>query len=286
MGNTGYRKRLWLWSGMCALALAAPVHAADQPPAAAKVAAGEPVAEREKVLVKARASYYSLHQAGLGGFKCSLVPNWERMLHDLFKTAPEGADETLKELKKIRFELSVSGSGIPAITHHVEGELDPELEKSLGDMYGGMEQMVDGFFATWRGFTIRPLLPGPAVEYRLEKTGHEYRISYREDDAEVVTVLGEDLAIKSLHVTSREIDTTLRPVFGKTAGGFLLSGYGAEYQNLQPPSRGVLTVKIDNRMVDGFQLPAKVFVTGEDDGTPFAIEIAFTDCHATRTAHQ
>ncbi len=281
MNDSGFSLRLL--SGLLLAALAAPAALAAGA-ASAPVASGaaEQVPDKEKVLVKARASYYSLHKEGLGGYKCSLVPNWEKMLHDAFKTMPEGAEQKLRELHKIHFELSVSGSGVPSIQHHVEGELDPEVAENLGEMYTGMEQMVGGFFATWRGFMMQPLLPEPVIEYRLEKTQYQYRISYKEEGADVVTLLGEDLAIRSLHVTSKEFDSTVRPQFTKTAGGFVLASYDAVYQNLSPPSLGVLHVKIDNRLVDGFQLPVKIFVSGEDDGTQFAIEVSFTDCHATR----
>lgn len=275
---------------VCALACAAPAFAADpavgQAPGKGSVKAASQTSgkalNKAEILEKARAGYYSLHREGLSEFTCGLVPDWEMMLAEVRKTNPEEAERRLKIFRQIHFELTALSLGIINIKHSYSGEEHPELAENFNHIYHGIEQMTSGFFDTWKGFVMVPFLPEASADFNIEKKGTQYRLSYREGDTEVLTRLDQNLVIKSTHIVNSEFDSTIEPQFTRVDGGLLLSGYDGIYVGGEPSTKAVIHVRIDNQLVDGFQLPGRIAVSGSDDGTEFAVEVSFVDCHATR----
>lgn len=256
-----------------AFALAMPAQAAEKAPSKLQQVA---------LLEKARASYYSLQKEGLSDFTCSLAPDWSKMLEGVRESNPEEAERRLKIFQQIHFQVKALILGMVDVKHSYSGEEHPELADNFQHIYHGIEQMVSGFFDTWKGFVMVPFLPETSVDFNIQKKGAQYRLTYSEGDTAVVTLLDPNLVITSTHITSSEFDSTIKPQFTKVDGGLLLSGYDGTYVGRSPASKAVIRVRIDSQVVDGFQLPHKVAVSGSDDGSKFAIDLYFTDCHATR----
>jgi len=68
------------------------------------------------------------------------------------------------------------------------------VAEGLSQVYTGMEQMTTGFFQTWSVFTISRALPEAGGDYQLEKTGTDYRLSYKDGTADIVTLLDRTLS--------------------------------------------------------------------------------------------
>lgn len=239
-------------------------------------------ADKEEIVKQARQSYYSLKGEGLAEFHCAMEPNWDTLLADLKKTDPEAAARGLQKLNQLRFSATVTPGSDAKVTHNEVSADNAQAAEGLKQVYHGMEQMTVGFFQTWSAFMMTPSLPAVDDDYQLEDLGAQYRLTYKEGTADVTTTMGKDLAISELKVNTAEFKSTLWPQFTKTAKGFLLSGYQATYLGATAAETTELKVDITHQLADGIQVPKKLNIKGSYGGSPFDVEVAFTDCHATR----
>ncbi len=145
-----------------------------------------------------------------------------------------------------------------------------------------MEQAVSGFFETWSPFVLTSPFPELESEYQLEDLGKEYRLSYKEGSADVVTTMTKDLVITNLKVTTSTFDSVMKPQFAKSPGGFVLSGYDANYTPTSGPGLTHLIVQIEYQEISGLQLPHKLNMDVVYDGTPSQMELVFSDYQVKR----
>ncbi len=281
MNRGGFSWRLV--SGLVAVALMAPAAlAAEAASAPAATAAAAQLSDNEKVLVKARAAYYSLKQEGLAEFTCRLVPNWDKLLVDVRKINAKEADRRLAIFGKIHFEARVAADGKVSVTHRYEGQEPADLAENFRHIYHGVEQTASGFFDSWKGYVLTPYLPQAGAAYTLEQDASQYRVTYKEGGADILILLDPELTIQSARVVEKDFDITFYPQFRKVKGGLLLTGYDTRYEGTSPPTKGEGHILIEYQKVGGFQIPSKLNLTGVDNGARFAVEISFTECRATR----
>lgn len=250
--------------------------------ALAPLCAAQAVANRQSVLSQARQSYYNLRSEGLSSFQCSVTPNWGLLLQDQRKQDPDGADAAIKVLSQLRFTASLGADDSVKLTHNDLPGQSQQMMDALKQIYGGMEQMTSGFFDTWKLFMLIRPFPEVTGDYRLEAVGPQYRLSYREDLADVVTTMGRDFAISNLKVTTAQFDSTIQPRFNSTPKGFVLSAYDASYQSQKPEEATQLKVLMDYQEVSGMQMLQKLNLSGSYGGTPFAVELTFSDCQVVK----
>ncbi len=265
-------RRIFALLGICALASAAPAAlAADK-------------AANEKFLEKARASYYSLKKAGLAQFKCGVTVDWDKTLAEFRKTNPEEADRRVKIFNNIRFDfIEPIGGGQTTVTHSYNGEDHPELAPNFEKIFHGTEQTISGFFSTWSGFVAVPFLPDPSDNYKLVKDHSRYNVSTEDGGVKVLAVLGQDLAIQKVKVSSKSFDSTIATQFHKVDGLYLLSSYDATYASESQGIKGGVKVNIEYQVVDGFQIPKVLDIQGSNNGQTFLMGLNFIDCQVTRS---
>jgi hypothetical protein len=238
--------------------------------------------EKKEILRQARRSYYQLRDEGLVEFQCSVTPNWDALLEDVRKSDPAGADRAVKTLSQLHFTVNLGKDGKVQITHNdLPGE-SKEMMAALHQIYGGMEQMTSGFFDTWSLFMLNPPFPAVDSEYQLDDLGGQYRLSYKEGTADVVTSMSKDFAISEMKVTTAVFASSIRPQLTKTSKGLLFSGYEADYQSSDPGETTHLSVQIDYQEVSGLQLLRKLGLSGTYGGSPFQIEVKFSGCQAKK----
>lgn len=250
--------------------------------ALAPLSAAQAVANKQSVLSQARQSYYNLRAEGLASFQCSLTPNWELLLQDQRKQNPDGADAAIKVLSQLRFTASLAADDTVKLTHNDLPGQSQQMMDALKQIYGGMEQMASGFFDTWKLFMVNSPFPTVGSEYQLEAAGAQYRLSYRDNLADVVTTMGRDFAISNLKVTTAEFDSAIQPRFNSTPKGFVLSSYEASYQSQKPDEATLLKVLLAYQDVSGMQMLQKLNLSGTYGGTPFAVELTFSDCQVMK----
>jgi len=236
-----------------------------------------PVADSKKVIEDARHAYYSLRTAGLDEFRATVKPNWELVLKDQLKADPVGAQAGLKLLNGIHFSMLLDDAGKITVTHHSDTEPSTEQQrKGFDDIYSGMDQAINGFFTTWSVFMLNSPFPTDG-EYKLEDLGTQYRLAYKDGAADVVTMMGKNLIITDISVTSKEFASSVRPQFVHTAKGFVLTGYDADYKPRSGPGVVKLAIKIQHHPVNGLQLPDTLVLDSVMDGAPTHMELAFSD---------
>lgn len=236
------------------------------------------VADSKKVLEDARHAYYSLRAAGLDEFRATVRPNWELVLKDQLASDPAAAQAGLKLLNGIHFSMLLDRTDKVTVTHRTDSEpANEQQRKGFEDIYSGMDQAINGFFTTWSLFMLNSPFPTPDVDYKLENLGTQYRLSYKDGASDVVTMMGKNLIITDINVTSAEFASSVRPQFVHTAKGFVLAGYDADYKPTSGSGVVKLSLKIDHQPVSGLQLPVSVVLDSVMDGAPTHMELAFSE---------
>jgi hypothetical protein len=246
------------------------------------LASAQSVADKQSVLSQARQSYYNLRNEGLVAFQCSVTPNWDALLEPERATNPAGVDAAIKILNQLHFTASLAADGSVKVAHNdLPGQSQAAMD-ALRQIYGGMEQMTSGFYDVWKLFVLYNPFPELASDYQLEASGPQYRLSYKEGLGDVVTLMGGDFAISSLRFTSAEFASSIQPSFTKMSKGFLLNAFGATYQSKKAEEATQLEALIGYQEVDGLQMVEKLRLTGTYGGSPFDVQLTFSDCQVTK----
>jgi hypothetical protein len=237
-----------------------------------------PVADSKKVIEDARHAYYSLRTVGLDEFRATVKPNWALVLKDQLAADPVGAQAGLKLLNGIHFSILLDRTDKVTVTHQTDTAPSNEQQrKGFDDIYSGMDQAINGFFTTWSLFMLNSPFPASETNYTLENLGTQYRLSYKDGAADVVTMMGKNLVITDIKVNSPEFNSSVRPQFVQTPKGFVLTGYDADYKPTSGAGVVKLALKIDHQPISTLQLPTKVVLDSVMDGAPTHMELAFSE---------
>jgi hypothetical protein len=236
------------------------------------------------IIRQARNAYYSLQARDFVDLRCNVTPNWRAILQEQLKTNPAAVNRAADLLKQLVFVVTLA-SGEPAkITHNMIAAANDKMAQGLQQIYSGMAQMVVGFFATWTGYVVTPLLPAADDNYQLQEQGGRWRLSYKEGPTDVVTIMEKDFSIDETTVDAPGFVSVLRPKFTRTSEGLLLTEYSGDYRGKSPnaPDAVLLQVLIAYQQVNGLQLPSKLNISGSQNGQPFQVEVVFSGCTATK----
>ena len=273
------------WHGICAsLLFAGCVHgivvAQTKPEATVQApkAATQPPVANQRVLQQGHQAYYSLRALGLDEFQATVKPNWELVLKDQLKSSPEQGQNALKLLNGLHFTMVLDKSGRVTVKHRSDGEPPNEqVRQGFEQIYSGIDQAISGFFATWSLFMLTSPFPAPDSDYRLDDLGGQYRLVYKDGDSDVMTLLGKDLLISEIKVTSPQFVSTVKPQMVRSAKGLELAGYVGDYTPTSGPGVVHLDVKIQHQSVNGLRLPVILIADSVYDGTPTHMELAFSE---------
>lgn len=250
--------------------------AVAQTPHVVPVSGLSPAAQQE-IVKRARHSYYSLRAAGLDEFQSTITPDWEKVLRDQGVSDSAKIQDALQLLNGLHFSMVLDQNGAITVNHRSDVEPPNEqVRQGFEQIYGGIEQAVSGFFATWSLFMLNSPFPEVGSAYQLEDLGSQYRLSYKEGVSEIVTLMSKDLVISEIKVTSPQYLSTVRPQVRKTTNGLMLTGYVGDYKPISGPGVVHLDVKIENAPVNGLQLPLTLIADSTLDGAPTHMELAFS----------
>lgn len=237
---------------------------------------------RKMVIERATRAYYNLRTAGLEEFRATIKPNWSLVLKQQLKDDPAKGEAALKLLNGLHFSMLLDKKGKVTVTHHTDTEpANDQQRQGFDQIYSGMDQAITGFFTTWSVFMLSPPLPPADSVYQLEDLGTQYRISYKDGPSDVITTMGKDMIITEVKVNSAEFISSVRPQLTRTAKGFVLSGYTADYKPTSGQGVVKLDLKIQNQAFSGLQLPANLVLDSVLDGEPTHMELAFSEHQVT-----
>jgi hypothetical protein len=244
---------------------ASPLHGAD-------------TSDKKEVMQRARAAYYSLRDRGLAEFQAGIKPTWEVVLKDQMRTDPASAQKGLNLLNTLHFVMSLDAAGKVKLDHSVDTPPPNErVAAGFNQIYEGMDKALTGFFDSWAPFMLTSPFPAVESEYQLEALGTEYRLSYKDGSADVVTLMNKDFTITSIKVVSPEFSSVLKPLFTRNQKGLVLSGYSADYRPTSGKGVVQLNVQVEYQEVNGLQLPRKLSLDSVYDGEPTQMELVFSD---------
>ncbi len=239
-------------------------------------------ADDRQILTQARQSYYSLRTQGVSTFQCELTPDWNLLLQAERQENPAKADAAIKILNQIHFAGSFGADGKFNITHNELNGQTQEMNNALAQIYGGMQQMTSGFFDTWSLFMINNPFPAAESQFQLQPVGAIYTLHYLEGTTDVVTTMSKDFAISEMTVTTSEFHSTIHPQFTKSANGFLLKGYDADYDSGKPEELTHLNILIDYQSVNGVAMLQKLDLKGSYGSSKFSVLVTFQNCQVTK----
>ncbi len=235
-----------------------------------------------QILTNAHEAYYSLRTQGVNSFQCDVTPDWNSLLQDERKSKPDAADAAIKILNQLHFVVNFGADGKSHMTHNELTGQTQEMNKALAQIYGGMEQMSSGFFDTWSLFMFNKPFPEASTKFELQPIGALYTLHYLESGSDIVTTMSKDLAISQLVVTTTEFHSSIHPTLTKSANGFLLSGYDADYDSGKPEELTHLNVVVDYQMVSGVEMLQKLDLKGSYGGSKFSVQLGFQGCQITK----
>ncbi|HTC95623.1 MAG TPA: hypothetical protein VK699_19425 [Terriglobales bacterium] len=233
---------------------------------------------RKVVLRRARDSYYSLRGLGLVSYESSITPNWSLTLKDQIKADPSSAEASLKLLNGIHFTMTLDANGNVEVSHKTD--VDPpnqQVADGFNQIYGGMAQAVSGLFTTWSVFMLTSPFPEVESDYKLEETADEYRISYKEGESDITTMMTKELVITEITVRTSTFTSSIKPTLAKTRQGLVLSSYEGNYEPKSGPGTTHINAQFNYLDVNGLQLPQKVNLDSVYDGTANQMELTFAD---------
>ena len=261
------------WSRLWAILLCCSLASLNLP-----FAFGADRADKRAIIKQARAAYYSLRSRGLDEFQAEVQPNWRLVLKDQLAADPAGAERGLIMLNGIHFSLALDRTGAVKITHRADvAPTNEKVAEGFQQIFSGMEQAMSGFFDSWSPFMLTSPFPEVESDYILEEVGDQYLLSYKDGSAAIATTMSKDLVITDIKVDSPEFKSVLKPQFTRSAQGLLLSGYAATYQGTGGGAGVQLNVRIENQPTSGFPLPHKLNLDGSYQGSPFLMELTFSN---------
>jgi hypothetical protein len=176
----------------------------------------------------------------------------------------------------------MDASGNVKVDHSTDAPPPNEqVATGFNQIYSGMDQALSGFFQSWSPFVLTTPFPAVEGEYQLEDLGGEYKLSYKDGNADVVTRMNKDLLITAVTVNSPEFLSSVKPEFARTPKGFVLTGYSADYQPVSGKGVVQLNVQLEYNEVNGLQLPSRLKLDSVYDGAPTQMELAFAGYKVT-----
>lgn len=229
-------------------------------------------AEKTRILLAARQSYYNLKQAGMVEFRANIKPNWEVVL------GAESDAATVKLLNTLHFSISIDPESQFRMSNRADAPPSSEkMAAAFDDIYRQMYQAVSSFVTTWSVFMLTSPFPAPDVDCEVGQTEDQIRFSHKEQNNRVVTLTNKDFKVIEMTVVGKGFSASLNPVLEKTPAGYILKGYSGVYRTPSATQDTQLKVTIDYHEMTGLRLPHRVYVDTIYAGIPAQIEWLFTD---------
>jgi hypothetical protein len=229
--------------------------------------------DKRALVRQATQSYYNLRRLGFSGFQAKVQPNWSVVVKGIESNA-----EAMRLLNGLKFSMSLSGSGDVKTNHEVAiAAPNPQVEAGFKQIFGGIEQVLTGFFATWNLFMLNSPLPGVDGEYQLQDLANEYVLTYKDGASDVITRMARDFSITELEVSSPQFKSSVKPKFTKSEKGYVLTRYVGHYVPTSGPGNVELNIRIDYLETKGLRLPQKIYADSVYDGEPNQMELILSD---------
>ena len=206
----------------------------------------------------------------------NITVNWDVVLKGQIAD-PVQKVNTMKLLNGLHFSQSFDAAGKTVVTHRADTPA-PNAKSQAGydQIFTGIDQVITGFMDTYKLFMENPPFPAVNSEYVLEDFNNGYRLTYRENQSDVITYMTKTFVITETIVNAPDFTSSIRPSFLTTAEGYVLAGYDGDYKPTKTTTGVVkLSGTLEHGMVEGLRLPKKLYFDSSMDGAPSSTELTF-----------
>ncbi len=211
-------------------------------------------------LAKARQLYYTPVDGGLKAFHCDVDFDWKEFIQKASSQAVPDDDARLKYLRSIQMSVDDDLRGGGELHWNAPAPAPDDAESSVSKIRDGMQQVWSGFFQSWNSFATGDLvtLDGRAST---ERTGNGYHVAVRTGPSLAEELYDNNLLLKTVHVTTPNLESTMTPTFSPGPHGLQLTAVSSSYK--QPPTAQPteVTMNVSYAPVGTFQLPSGLSVS-------------------------
>jgi hypothetical protein len=219
---------------------------------------------------------------GLQNCRCQVAADWNT-LFAVLNTGGAPQSQVLQLIKETRFQVSIGPTGASTFSHEADyAPPDEQTADRIRKVTQGLDQTVSGFFNIWSPLTFDSPLPDPDSQFQLEDLDGQYRVTFQQDTAHVVTTMTHEYAMTETEFKSPQMAFDFHPQWERVKDVYILSAFTVTY-GLDPASAQKVTGNITYQEVEGFEFPHTIAVTvSTPTQSPPAIQIAFTNCQVTK----
>ncbi len=234
------------------------------------------------VIRRANAAYYGLKGKGMQNCRCQVTPDWDAIFTAL-NTGTPAQSQVLQLLKKTRLQVAIGPTGASTFSHEADYvPPDEQIAGRIRSVTQGLDQMITGFFNIWSPLTFDSPLPDPDSEFQLEDVDAQYRVTFEQGTAHVVTTMNHDFAMTETVFKSPQMAFDIHPQWERVKGVYILSAFSITF-GPDSASAQKLAGNITYQVVEGFEFPHTVALTvPTPTQSSLAIQFTFTDCQVTK----
>ncbi|HEY5331175.1 MAG TPA: hypothetical protein VIJ79_14935 [Acidobacteriaceae bacterium] len=227
----------------------------------------------QALLARTRAIYDVPFRQGLINFDCAVGFDFEQHIKDNFAATPPGAAPLIKALQPIRYRVFVDRSG--AVVSAQPKLPDLSTVEHAADLEEANRNLLQAGLSTWEPYASGVVLPLGSTQYHFEKKagGENYQLTMNGEGLAAILTLDANLHLLS-GVVEKPMHIELTTEFAPGIKGLVLAATSTNTNHA-----GIARFRYTYQLVDGFQLPASIWASSEQNMT---WHYTLTDC---RTAH-
>ncbi|TAM38435.1 hypothetical protein EPN54_04205 [bacterium] len=233
--------------------------------------------EDQSLISKVNAAYYNLKREGLSELACEVNSSIFDQTKAALKTQYPLTDEQTKILDSMKFYFSIDQEDRFVFDHtQYIPTGNAQFDKDLQLAVGSTENMLRGFYQTWRAYVIDLKFMKGDVISSTDKLPDGYNISYKGVESQVV----KKMSIDSNFCISQEtlsykgdIINKMTPYFTSLSRGLLLKGYDKDMQS----GSMRFNVTIEYQEVEGLQVPKQAVIQYTHSGVTQNVELGFSN---------
>jgi hypothetical protein len=218
---------------------------------------------KASILRKAAVAYYILQSHGLKSFQCDVQPNWAQVITD---------PDQLAAVNQVEFSAVIDDQGGVQVTPFLPS--GAAIDPSLGQVVGGIQQTITGFFQTWNSLVLSPLIPPPddtGIVFSSQADG--YHFAKKSADTSVDLVLTKNALLTEMKVVTPSATVDMKPGYIATDNGLLLVSTSSDLNN----GAQKVDFQLQYQDVDGFEMPVMAAYQVTLPNQVVAIDLSLTD---------
>jgi hypothetical protein len=213
-------------------------------------------ARKSEIVTSARQRLFGLHALPKGGFACRLRSEWFNILGTGRTRGLDGADTLGIPLG---FSMTFNGTGPYCRPDLVKLRVTDDSLTSAAASVAKHANMIFTYLLTLDEIA----LPKGSEPYRVSTNGDEYLVSFVSSGNRVATRLSHELEIAEVRIAMpNRAQLTLEPLFQDSPRGLAVESIKIDIS--RNDIHGSMTVDVKNKTVEGYPLPARIDVTGEN----------------------